>query len=332
MRSLGGAAGRWLRAWTGRVPLPANAYSGAGGAGEPFVPSVPRRGRLHAALVIARPRQWIKNGLVVAAAGAAGALGRDDVPVRVGLACIAFCLLASGAYAVNDVRDAAEDRRHPRKRHRPVAAGELDPGAALALGTALMLAGLVLCAVVRPLLAVVGGGYLALTVSYTVLWRRVLILDVLAIAGGFVLRAVAGGVAAPVTLSRWFVLVVTCVAVFVAAGKRSAELRRIVGNAAHKRRVLAFYTEGRLRLILAASAAGALFAYCVWAFELFTVNGVPWRPLTIVPFAACLLRYGALVRAGDGEAPEELLLSDGRLQLAGVAWLVLFALSVHAAG
>jgi decaprenyl-phosphate phosphoribosyltransferase len=289
------------------------------------------RTRLNAALATLRPRQWIKNALVVAAAGAAGALGDDDVPARVGLACIAFCLLASGVYAINDVRDAPEDRLHTRKRHRPVAAGELEPRAATVLGLSLMLAGLALCAAVRPLLAGVGAGYLALTTSYTLIWRHLILLDVIAIAGGFVLRAVAGGVAAPVTLSRWFVLVVTCVAVFVAAGKRCAELLRTGENRVDRRRVLERYSAARLRVILAASGAGALFAYCVWAWQLPVADGIPWRPLTIVPFAACLLRYGALVRAGDGEAPEELLLADRWLALAGAAWVVLFALGVHAA-
>jgi decaprenyl-phosphate phosphoribosyltransferase len=294
------------------------------------LPLPTRRGPLHAALVTLRPRQWIKNALVVAAAGAAGALGHDDVPVRVGLACVAFCLLASGIYAVNDVRDAQEDRLHPRKRHRPVAAQELDPLGAMVLGVALMLAGLALCAAVRPLLAAVGAGYLALTLSYTVVWRYLPVLDLLAIAGGFVLRAVAGGVAAPVALSRWFVLVVSAAAVLVAAGKRQAELRRTDDRGESRRRVLELYTPQLLRLILAGSAALALFAYGVWAFQLPTVDGIPWRPLTIVPFAACLLRYSALVRSGAGETPEDLLLSDRWLALAGLCWLLMFALGVHA--
>ena len=186
----------------------------------------PRRGPVRAVVATMRPKQWIKNALVVAAAGAAGALGHDDVPARVALATGAFCLLASGIYAVNDVLDAPEDRRHPVKRHRPVAAGALDPLAATALGLWLMLAGLILCAVIAPLLALVGAAYVGLTLSYSLLWRHVLVLDILAIAGGFVLRAVAGGVAAPVALSRWFLLVVVCGAVFVAAAKRYAELRR----------------------------------------------------------------------------------------------------------
>jgi decaprenyl-phosphate phosphoribosyltransferase len=283
-------------------------------------------------LVTIRPRQWIKNALVAAAAGAAGALGHDDVPVRVALACAAFCLLASGLYAINDVHDAPEDRRHPRKRYRPVATGELDPREALALGVAMMLAGLAVCMLVRPLLVAVGAGYVALTLSYTMIWRHTPILDVVAIAGGFVLRAIAGGVAAPVTLSRWFVLVVTFGALFVAAGKRQAELQRTAGTGAPDRRVLEFYTEARLRLILVGSSLAALFAYCVWAFELPTIDGIPWRPLTVLPFAVCLARYGALVRAGDAEAPEDVLLSDRPLQLAGLVWLVVFALGVHAAG
>jgi decaprenyl-phosphate phosphoribosyltransferase len=293
----------------------------------------PRRGPLRAAIVTLRPRQWIKNTLVIAAAGAAGALGHDDVPVRVGLAFVAFCMLASGIYAVNDVRDAAEDRLHPRKRFRPVAAGELDPRAALALGAGLIVGGLMLCVLIRPLLAAVGAGYVALTLSYTLVWRHLLLLDIVAIAGGFVLRAVAGGVAPPIALSRWFVLVVTAAAVFVAAGKRHAELLRTVGEKAQagRRRVLEGYTEVRLRVILAASGAVAIAAYVGWAFAISDIDGVPWRPLTLIPFAACIARYGRLITVGEGESPEELLLHDRLLQLGGFVWLALFALAVHAA-
>jgi decaprenyl-phosphate phosphoribosyltransferase len=295
------------------------------------LPLVPRRGRLHAAIVTVRPTQWIKNLLVIAAAGAAGALGHDDVPVRVGLAFIAFCLLSAGTYAINDVRDAEEDRRHPRKRHRPVAAGELSARAAVRMGVALMLAGLAICALVRPLLLVVGAGYLALTLSYAMVLRGIVLVDIGAIAGGFVLRAVAGGVAAPVTLSRWFMVVITCVALMIAAGKRYAELRRHGTDTIDKRGVLRFYTPTRLRLIVSGSVAGALFAYCVWAFQLPSVDGVPWRPITILPFAAALARYGALLLAGEGEAPEELLLRDRWLVLIGIVWVILFGLGVHAA-
>ncbi len=296
-------------------------------------PSRPRgrRANPRALLEIARPRQWIKNGLVVAAAGAAGALGHDDVPVRVAAACVAFCLLASGIYAVNDVRDAVEDRLHPRKRFRPVAAGELSPAGALRFGVGLMVAGLVLCWMIRSPLVLVGGAYVVVTLSYTVIWRHVPILDILAIGGGFVLRAVAGGVAAPVTLSRWFVLVISATAVFVAAAKRDCELRRSAGAGSARRPVLDRYPPGVLAAIMVVTVAVALFAYAVWAIALPSPGLVPWRALTLAPFAICLLRYGARVRAGAAEAPEEVLLSDRPLALAGVVWLILFALAVHAA-
>jgi decaprenyl-phosphate phosphoribosyltransferase len=287
------------------------------------------RGPVRAALATIRPRQWIKNALVIAAPGAAAALGTDHVLLRVGFAFVAFCLLASGIYAINDVRDAAEDRLHPRKRYRPVAAGELSPRAALLLGAGLLAAGLAISFAVRPLLGLVGAGYLALTLSYTLLWRHIPLLDIAAIAGGFVLRAIAGGVAAPVELSRWFVVVITFAALFVAAGKRQSELRRTALGGGARRRVLELYDEPRLRLILVGSAACALFAYCVWAFQLPVIDGLPWRPVTIAPFAACLTRYARLIRAGSGEAPEDMLLGDRRLLLLGAVWLVLFALSVH---
>jgi decaprenyl-phosphate phosphoribosyltransferase len=152
------------------------------------------------------------------------------------------------------------------------------------------------------------------------------------VAGGFVLRAVAGGVAAPVTLSRWFLLVVTGSAVAVAAAKRYAELRRVDSAPDRRRRVLDSYSARALELIIAGATAVSLLAYCMWAFSLPAVRGIPWRPLTILPFAVCLLRYGDLVHRGAGEAPEDVLLGDRPLQLAGVLWLALFALEVHAAG
>jgi decaprenyl-phosphate phosphoribosyltransferase len=163
-------------------------------------------------------------------------------------------------------------------------------------------------------------------------WREIVLFDLVAIAGGFVLRAVAGGVAAPVALSRWFLLVVTAAAAMVAAGKRLAELRRTERLSMRRRRVLEHYTPEVLTALLAGCGLVALFAYGMWAAALPAVHGIPWRPLTVIPFGACLLRYVLLVRAGAGETPEELVLGDRLLALAGVAWLALFALGVHAAG
>ena len=235
------------------------------------------------------------------------------------------------------MRDVHEDRLHPTQAPPAGGGGRAQHGAGGGFSViALMAIGLGLCTFISPLLGLVGAGYLALTLSYTLIWRHLLLLDIIAIGGGFVLRAVAGGAAAPVALSKWFLLVITAAAVFVAAGKRYGELRRTnsaasAGKPVKRRKVLEGYSEPRLRWILAASAAAALFAYSVWAFQLPVADGVPWRLLTIPPFAICLLRYGRLVLAGEGEAPEDVLFRDRALQLAGLVWLVLFALGVHAA-
>lgn len=311
---------------------PADGGSLAAGRASEAVLSTPRRGRARALLALARPRQWIKNALVIAAPGAAGALGHAGVLPRVLVAGGAFCLISAGIYALNDVRDRHEDRAHPRKRLRPVAAGELTAREATVAGVGWLGLGLILCLAITPLLGAVGLAYVALTVSYSWIWRHVPVLDLLVLAGGFVLRAVAGGVAAPVGLSHWFVLVVTFAAAFVASGKRLAELLRARANGRRPRRVLEHYTVGGLRTALVVSGAAALFAYAVWAFALPAVHGVPWRPLTLIPFATCLVRYGGLVVRGSGEAPEEALLTDRVLTLGAVAWLALFTLSVNAAG
>lgn len=313
-------------------PVPATALARGSGLQPQVTPALRRRNRGRALLALARPRQWVKNGLVVGAPGAAGALGYDDVPARVLVTCAAFCLLSGGIYALNDVRDRHEDRCHARKWRRPVAAGELAPKEAAAHGLAWIACGLILSGAVAPGVALVGLGYVALTISYSWLWRRIPVLDLVALAGGFVLRAVAGGLAAPVGLSRWFVLVVTCAAIFVAAGKRLAELARSRLSNRPARRVLRRYTREGLRRVLALAGSGALFAYCVWAFELPDVDGIPWRPLTVIPFAVCLLRYGTVVQAGMGEAPEEILTADRIIALAGATWLLLFIMSVNAAG
>lgn len=290
---------------------------------------VARRSLPPAVVATMRPHQWIKNGLVLAAAGAAGALGRDDVPVRVLLACAVFCLLASGIYAFNDVRDVADDRQHPRKCRRPVAAGELSARAAIALGVILMAAGLAGGSVLELRFVTVALAYVALTITYTLVWRRISGLDILAVAGGFVLRALAGGVAAGVPLSRWFVLVVSAAAVLIAATKRLAELRRTERHGTARRHVLGAYTPELLLVIVGASAGIAVTAYGVWALEVVAAHGIPWRPLTAVPFALCLVRYLQLALAGRGEAPEDLILADPGLILGGVAWVALFGLAVH---
>jgi decaprenyl-phosphate phosphoribosyltransferase len=273
-----------------------------------------------------RPRQWSKNLLVLAAPAAAGAIDRPLVAAQVAGAFVVLCLLSSATYLLNDVRDRDQDRMHPLKRMRPVAAGELSVGAAMRAAAALALAGLALAGAMDLKLAAVGCGYLALTASYSLWWRRVVVVDILAIAAGFVLRALAGGVATDIYLSRWFVIVTACCAIFLVAAKRYAELReRTIGGSA--RATLARYSAGKLRLTLAIAAGLAGVAYASWAFT--RPSHLVWYGLSIAPFVLWLVRYSKLVEAGTGEAPEELILRDRALLALSAGWTILFLGGVY---
>jgi decaprenyl-phosphate phosphoribosyltransferase len=273
-----------------------------------------------------RPRQWTKNLLVLAAPLAAGAIGWPGVAVKVAGAFVALCMLSSATYLFNDVRDREQDRVHPRKRTRPIAAGELSVRAAIASAVTLAVAGLALAAAITPGLAAVGAGYMAVTMSYSVWWRKVVVADILAIAAGFVLRALAGGVATDIYLSRWFAIVTACGAIFLVAAKRYAELHERV-TPRLERATLRRYSLRGLRLTLAAAASLASIAYVSWAFT--RPSHLLWYGLSIVPFLLWLGRYASLAAAGAAQAPEELILRDRTLLALSLVWGLLFLGGVY---
>ena len=272
-----------------------------------------------------RPRQWSKNVLVAAAPASAEALPRSAIALEVVLAFVAFCLIASATYLVNDVADREEDRHHASKRLRPIAAGELSVRFALCAAAVFGLGGLALATAVRPLLGLVCLGYLVLTLSYSLLWRHVIVADIVAIAAGFVLRAVAGGVATDIALSRRFLLVVSAGSVFLVAGKRYAELRG--APHAHTRGTLHGYSLRSMRALMILAAIVSVVAYAAFAFAR-QAHG-PWFELSIVPFALWLGRYAALLRIGSGEAPEQLILYDPPLLSLTAIWVGLFFAGVY---
>ena len=285
-----------------------------------------RRSSVGALIRACRPRQWTKNLLVLAAPLAAGAIDWPGVPARVAGAFVALCMLSSATYLLNDVRDRDQDRVHPRKRSRPIAAGELSIRAAITVGAILALGGLALAAAITPGLAAVGAGYLAVTMSYSLWWRRVVVADILAIAAGFVLRALAGGVATDVYLSRWFVIVTACGAIFLVAAKRYAELHERVAPRL-ERATLRHYSLQGLRVTLAAAATLASIAYISWAFT--RPSHLVWYGLSIIPFLLWLARYARLAGAGAAQAPEELILRDRMLLTLSLAWGLLFLGGVY---
>lgn len=283
-----------------------------------------------------RPKQWLKNVLVFAAPGAAGVLDSGSDLLATVLAFVAFCLAASGIYVWNDLKDVEADRAHPTKRTRPFAAGLVPLGAARAMGVALPLAALAVAALTGWKTVAIIAVYLVLTLSYTFWLKEVAIIDLLAVASGFVLRAAAGAVAVDVPMSRWFVLCVTFGSLFIVIGKRYAELNE-VGTDAGTRATLDTYTTGFLRMLLSASLSGALISYCVWAFEtsaeVSTTRGLdlPFYELSIVPMIAALFRYLLVLEKGEGSAPEEVFASDHVLQLAGVLWVAIYGVAVYTA-
>lgn len=269
--------------------------------------------------------------LVLAAPLAAGVITHPAVIGEVVLAFVSFCLVSSATYLVNDVRDREEDRQHPSKRLRPVAAGEISPRTALIAAAVFAVGGIAVAVATRPLLGLVALGYLALTTSYSLLWRHLAVADVAAIAAGFVLRAVAGGVATDVTLSRRFLIVVTAGAVFLVAGKRFAELRNTTGGPRQdSRATLHAYSMRTMRWVVGISSIVTVAAYVAFAF--MRDPDAPWFYLAIAPLTGWLWRYSLLLGSGVGQAPEELVLHDRILLACGLAWLALFTVGTYVSG
>jgi decaprenyl-phosphate phosphoribosyltransferase len=284
---------------------------------------------------VVRPRQWLKNVLVFMAPAAAGQLHHGSVALRALGTFALFCVAASGTYLVNDALDAERDRAHPTKRHRPVAAGAISPLAAIAAGAAALVVSLALAVPVGGWrLLLVLGLYVASTTAYSSYLKRVAVVEMVVVALGFVLRAIAGGVATNVPLSNWF-LIVTCFAsLLVVSGKRLAEKQAAAdGGAGTTRAVLTEYTTSFLRQVVLLSTAVTVTAYCLWAFDRGGASyhgGRPlWFQLSILPFVLGVLLVLRSAESGQGEAPDELVLHDRALQVTGLVWLVLLALGVY---
>jgi decaprenyl-phosphate phosphoribosyltransferase len=317
---------------------------------EPGAPDVPSPEPAHAAepppgekgnllvglLKLARPKQWAKNLLVFAAPGAAGVLDDRTHLAETLVAFLAMCLAAAGTYYINDARDAEADRLHPKKRFRPVAVGTVPVPLAFATGFCLLAAGVLVTLPVDFRLTVVVASYVALTTAYSAVLKRYAVLDLVAISGGFVLRAVAGAAATDVPISNWFFIVTVFASLFVVAGKRGAEAREMGEDAVRFRTVLGSYTESFTSYLRSVTSSAMLIGYCVWAVEKADEIGRstsehPWFQMSILPFLMGVLRYAQILDDGRGSAPEEILLKDRALQLIGLAWVAVFALGVYTA-
>lgn len=266
---------------------------------------------LQGLVVLSRPRQWIKNLLVFAAPGAAGVLVHRYVLWHSAAAFAIFCIAASGAYFFNDAIDAKADRLHPVKRFRPVASGAVSFALAIVVGGAMLVSAVGLGALLAGRdLAVVMALYAIINVGYSLGLKNEAIVDLALVSAGFVLRAIAGGVATGVALSHWFIIVTTFGSLLVVTGKRSGEKAVLSGSPVDRgsvRQTLELYSPEFLRSVRTLSAAITMTAYCLWAFGSASPPGAGHRPiwfeLTIVPFGVALLHIVQLLDSGRGEAP-----------------------------
>jgi decaprenyl-phosphate phosphoribosyltransferase len=271
-----------------------------------------------------RPRQWVKNVLVLAAPlSAAGRGHRYDygqLAIQVSVAFVVFSLAASAVYLINDVRDVEADREHPTKRFRPIAAGVVPEWLAYALAAVLAVASLALAWRLTPNLAVVMAVYIGMQLAYCFGLKHQAVMDICIVSSAYLLRAIAGGAATNTRLSQWFLLVAAFGSLFMVAGKRYAELQLAERTGAAIRKALESYTSTYLRFVWTMSATAVVLCYGLWAFEQ-DHGSAGWFAVSMVPFTIAILRYAVDVDGGLAGEPEDIALRDRVLQLLAVAWI-----------
>jgi 4-hydroxybenzoate polyprenyltransferase len=273
----------------------------------------PSRGATTELLLSLRPAQWTKNLILFAGLIFGGRLF-DPEAVRASVfGFLVFCVLSGVVYLVNDVRDIEADRQHPTKSRRPIAAGVISPGAALTTAVLLVGAGLSTAWYLAPAFGLVALAYVSLLTVYSLALKHLVILDVLAIAGGFVLRAVGGAVVIGVAISHWLLVITLLGALFLALGKRRGEMATLAGGGTGHRPILAHYSTELLDQLIAIVASATLLAYAFYTISPETVAKFGTdRLLFTLPFPLYgVFRYLYLIHKHDGGAnPSETLISD----------------------
>jgi len=267
-----------------------------------------------------RPQQWTKNAIVLAALVFDRKVFEWESAWRGGLAVLVFCALSSAMYLINDQRDVAGDRMHPVKRFRPIAAGELGLRAATRLATGLILAGIAGAYLTRSEFLSVAVAYVALMIAYTAWIKQIVILDVFAIAAGFVLRAAGGAVAIDVEISPWLLVCTMLLALFIGFGKRRNELATLQDATGH-RASLNDYSLPLLDQMIGTVASATVMAYSFYTFDASSVPQNHTMMLTIPFVVYAVFRYLYLIHRSElGGSPETLLFADRPLFLAILSW------------
>ena len=280
-------------------------------------------------VVSLRPWQWVKNGVLlmpfifsVNAAWRPSDTALVLSLLKTSLAGFAvFCLVSGAVYLVNDVVDRRGDRAHPKKSRRPIASGALPVAAALAAATVLAGLGLAWSLLLHPGFSTIIAAYVALNVGYSVHLKKVVLLDVMIVASGYVLRMAAGSVLLGIPTSPWLYMTLGLGALFIALGKRESEVLQAGADASSQRRVLGSYTPDLLRLLLGVTTTGTLLAYGLYIFTSETLPPDHSMFLTFPMVIFGLFRYVYLVEVEEGaESPEMTILRDTPLVLALLSW------------
>jgi 4-hydroxybenzoate polyprenyltransferase len=290
----------------------------------PVIELQPRRSALRAALVSLRPRQWTKNLLLFAGIIFAAKLGDATRWLEAFAAFTAYCAASSASYLVNDVRDAPHDRAHPVKSTRPIARGELSPRAACALAGVLLVLSVALVVPLGLASLAFLCGFVVLQAAYTFRLKHVVLIDVMTIAGLFVLRAAAGAAGVHVRISPWLLLCTALLALFLALAKRRGELVLVGAEATPGRPVLEGYSLAFVDQLVAVVAACTIIAYSLYTFTARDSKAL----MVTIPFVVFgVFRYLLLIHRQDlGEEPEEVLLRDVPILVCIAAWTVCAAI------
>lgn len=286
---------------------------------------------LAAAVVSLRPRQWVKNFFVFAGLIFSQSLFTPLVWPALG-AFLIFCALSGAIYVFNDLADVDKDRLHPVKRNRPIARGALPAPVAMGLGVGLLVLSLAAAFALSLGFGLTAVAYAVLLIAYSVWLKHVVILDVLTVAAGFVLRAVAGAEAIAVEISGWLVICTILVALFLALGKRRHEYRTLKGEAAAHRPILAEYSEGFLDQMVAVVTASTVTAYALYTMSPETVAKFDTRLLPVtLPFVLYgVFRYLYLLyRRELGGNPSDLLLNDRALLVNTGLWMLTLLVIIY---
>lgn len=309
---------------------------------------------LYNTIRLLRPRQWIKNFAIYAAVIFSGELFDNQIFHNVTLAFVVFCIISSAIYIINDIFDREKDRLHPFKRFRPIPHGDIPIPFALSLAALLILFAFVLSFSITHAFTLSLLVYLVLQISYSIWLKNVAILDILAIAAGYILRVYAGEFASGFHISVWLLLTTISISLFLAIGKRRSELtlisQRSASEVAATRKALSHYSERLLDVYASIFATSTFISYSLFTF-LENPSGVKislnvllpdflptffqrkWLMITIIPVVYGLMRYlQDIYEKHEGESPEKVLLSDIPLLTTVCIWVLLVLIIIYIIG